>query len=71
VINVNEELLLECADLSALWSAASCRSLLELKLTAAGTRRQVAGTKAMTGHRTPKVSGAHELMQVPAGRTGE
>jgi hypothetical protein len=27
VINVNEELLLECADLSALWLAATCRSL--------------------------------------------
>jgi hypothetical protein len=40
VINVNEELLLECADLSAIWFLRLSQSA-RLKDIVAGTRRQV------------------------------
>jgi hypothetical protein len=44
---------LECADLSALWSAATCRILRRLNsLAAAASSRR--GQKALTGQHTPK-----------------
>ena len=45
--------ILECADLSALWSGATCRTFGNVATNAA-LRRQAPQTKAATGRRTPK-----------------
>jgi hypothetical protein len=47
---------LECGDLSPLWSVATCRGRVSANTTAdMGVKPPK--TKAVTGHRTPKIAG--------------
>jgi hypothetical protein len=66
-------LFLECADLSALWSAATCRSQRTLRPR---WRSGVEPPADQSGDRSPHSKslandGSHELMQISAGRAGE
>src|SRR5882762_8212954 len=72
-IVVSDELLfadkrysLECADLSALWSAATCRSLRSLSANEEDARRQAAA-----GEKRRQAAAGEKRRQVAAGESGD